>query len=202
MLKSFNLRRHFQNLPGLLFDIPPAPTDPDKKINIFASGTEVEISRMESKKILVWMSWWTSFHFFFKKKDFEFRNTESNIKPRDTFRFSDLFFPGFQGWKTLCRRIQLCRKGLVVCWTVAIWSLCLNVQGIDNLQHELCFFFILIWSNKNLVQNWSFTKSVFFTTCFCDPKNQRCRFLTGLFGSETASGGLFVTWAKDKSATA
>lgn len=27
--------------PGLLFDIPPAPTDPDKKINIFASGTQV-----------------------------------------------------------------------------------------------------------------------------------------------------------------
>ena len=27
---------------SLLFDIPPAPTDPDKKINIFASGTEAE----------------------------------------------------------------------------------------------------------------------------------------------------------------
>eukprot|EP00913_Durusdinium_trenchii_P022481 g21118.t1 len=27
---------------SLLFDIPPAPTDPDKKINIFASGTQAE----------------------------------------------------------------------------------------------------------------------------------------------------------------
>lgn len=156
MLKSFNLRRHFPSLPGLLFDIPPAPTDPDKKINIFASGTEVEISRMESKKILLWMSWWTSLHFFSKRKisSSETQSPTSNQEIHSNFQ---IFFSGASKAE---KRFAVGSSSAGRDW----WYVELQLfeayvsmfKALTICSMIFCLFFSF-WSDP--VQNWSFTAS-------------------------------------------